>query len=430
MTKNRKAVVVSGNRTPFARAFGTLVKFDTIGLGAFAVKGLLHRTELDPKEIDAVYWSGAILPGLTPNVGREIILEAGLPPTIDGFTVSRACSSSMLSVSLAAAAIERGEADVIIAGGGDSVSNAAVSLPEKVMQTFGPVVMGKKSSPLDWVQAVAQLAPFTDVIPKVPKVAERSTGQLMGESAEEMARRNKISREAQDEFALRSHVRTNRAWKSGRFENEVTPLDLSADKTLYQDEIVRGDTTFEKLSKLRPVFAKNGTLTAGNSSALTDGAGGVLLMSEEKARSLGYTPLARVSTWHYSAVDPTDQLLSGPAYSIPAVLTQRKMQYKDIDLVDIHEAFAGQVLALLKMLSSKTFAESTGLAYEPFDITPDVLNVHGGSIAIGHPFGATGARMITTMANEIHEQGKENALLGICAAGGLGAAMLLENVGG
>jgi acetyl-CoA acyltransferase len=272
------------------------------------------------------------------------------------------------------------------------------------------------------------MMPISDILPKMPKIAERTTGQVMGESAEEMARRNEITREAQDYFAERSHHRAAAAISSGRFDEEVAAVDASGGAA-YVDDIVRGDTSFEKLSRLRPVFASDGTVTAGNASALTDGAAAVLVMSESKARALGYKPLAAIRSWAYVGVDPSDQLLIGPALAMPKALGRAGMQLKDASFVDMHEAFAAQVLSVTKALGSKGFAEvRLGQSKAVGEIDEDTFNIYGGSISIGHPFAATGARMVTTMANELARTGQETALLGICAAGGLGAAAVLEAV--
>ena len=422
----RRAVIVSGVRTPFVKAFSVFTKMDTIALGNAAVRALLTRTELPRKEIDGIVWGGVILPGLAPNVGREIALDLDLPPSVEAMTVTRACASGLQAVTLAAQAIERGEADVMIAGGSDSTSNAELKLPQKVVHALAPFAFGK-AKPADILSALSDLAPFTDVLPKMPKIAERSTGQVMGEAAEEMAGRNRVSREAQDEFAVRSHQRAAAAIASGRFASEVAEVENSEGKWVHSDGLVRGDSSIEALAKLRPVFSSSGTVTAGNASPLTDGAASVLLMSEERAKALGYVPLASIRSVAYVGVDPRDQLLMGPAIAMPKALERAGLQLDDMDLVDIHEAFAAQVLSVLEMLRSPGFAEARlGRTKAVGEIDPDKLNVHGGSIALGHPFAATGARMVTTMANELVLRDKTLALLGICAAGGLGAAAILE----
>jgi acetyl-CoA acyltransferase len=426
--KGRRAVVVGGMRTPFAKAFTDLTELDTISLGAAAVSALLKQLDLPASELDSIVWGGVILPPLTVNVGREIALELKLPPAVEGMTVTRACASGLQAITTAAAAIERGDADVIIAGGSDSTSNAPIAFPPKLVHKLGPLVLGGKGTPADYLGALSQLMPLSDILPRVPKIAERTTGEVMGEAAERMATRNEIARSAQDELAVRSHHRAARALASGRFDREITKVQTPKG-WVHTDNLVRADTSVEKLAKLRPVFAQGGTITAGNSSPLTDGAAATLLMSEDKARALGFTPLAALRSWSYVGVDPADQLLIGPALCMPEALDRAGMQLADIDLVDMHEAFAAQVLSVLKALASDAFArERLGRDRAVGEIDPEKLNVHGGSIAIGHPFGATGARMVNTMANELALTGKSMALLGICAAGGLGAAAVLERV--
>lgn len=428
MAKQR-AVVVAGNRTPFVRAFREFLKLDAIALGVEAVGGLLARTELDPKVIDGVVWGGVILPSGAPNVGREIVLDLDLPRSIEAMTVTRACATGLSAITTAVAAIERGDADVMIAGGGDSTSNAEVKLPQKFTHAVAPVAMGGKSGFSDYVGVLSQLMPLKDILPERPRIAERTTGQLMGESAEDMARRNEIARAAQDEFAVRSHHRAAAAIASGRFAEEITAVTPKGGKAVHADTLVRADTSVEKLAKLRPVFAKDGSLTAGNSSPLTDGAAAVLVMSEKKAKALGYTPLAAFKSWSYVGVDPADQLLMGPAIAMPKALDRAGMSLADCDLVDLHEAFAAQVLSVLKMLGSDAFAQQRlGKDKAIGEVAPSRLNVHGGSVALGHPFAATGARMVATMAHELHARGAGTALLGICAAGGLGAAAIMEAV--
>ena len=427
--KGRRAVVVQGIRTPFVKAFTDYLKMDTIALGDAAVKALLERTQLPRAELDAIVWGGVILPGLAPNVAREIALDLELPARVEGHTVTRACASGLQAITSAAAAIERGDVDVAIAGGSDSTSNAEIKLPQKVVHALAPVAFGK-ATPMDFLGVLSQLMPIGEALPKMPKIAERTTGEVMGEAAERMARRNEITREAQDELAVRSHHRAAAAIASGRLRKEVAAVETPAGKTVTTDGLVRADTSVEQLAKLRPVFAKDGTLTAGNSSPLTDGAAAVLLMSEDKAKALGYTPLAYFESWAYVGVDPADQLLMGPAIAMPMALDRAGVGLRDMDLVDMHEAFAAQVLSVLKMLGSKAFAKARLDRDEAVgEVDTDKLNVHGGSVAIGHPFGATGARMVTTMANELHESGKERALLGICAAGGLGAAAVMHRYG-
>lgn len=424
-----KAVIITGKRTPFQKAFGALRDLDTIALGAAATRAVLEAVNLDRKELQSICWGGVVLPPHAPNVGREIALDLGLS-NVEAMTVSRACASGLSAITTAAAAIERGETDVAIAGGSDSTSNVPITLPPRFIQRVGPVAMGKKASPMEVLSVLSQLNLLQDVLPKMPRVAERTTGETMGQSCEKMADRNGISRQAQDEFATLSHLRAAAAVESGRFQRELCEVTTGKGEVVASDGIIRGDTTMEKLGRLRPAFRKDGTLTAGNSSPLTDGAAAVLLMSEEKARALGLTALCSVRSSVNIAVDPRDQLLIGPAIAIPRVLDRAGLSLSEMDLVDLHEAFAAQVLSVTKALASTAFArERLGRDDAVGEIDPATLNVHGGSIAIGHPFGATGARMVTTMANELALRGKRFALLGLCAAGGLGSAAILERYG-
>jgi acetyl-CoA acyltransferase len=424
----RRAVIIGGVRTPFVKVFTAYTKMDSIALGVAATRALLDRYDVPEREIDSCVWGGVILPSMAPNLAREIVLDLRLPHSVEGMTVTRACASGLQAVTLAAAAIERGEADVVIAGGSDSTSNGELKLPQKVVHALGPLAFGKPT-PADMLGVLSQLMPISEILPQMPKIAERTTGQVMGEAAEEMAERHAIGREAQDAFAVQSHHRAAAAIESGRFDAEVAPVHTPSDKWVHTDTMVRASTSEEKLAKLRPVFAKNGSLTAGNSSPLTDGAAAVLLMSEDKAHALGYTPLACFRSWAYAGCDPADQVLIGPAIAMPRALDRAGLSLSDIDYIDMHEAFAAQVLSVIKMLASKAWAETRlGKSHAVGEVDRDKLNIHGGSVALGHPFGATGARMVTTMANELARTDKQTALLGICAAGGLGAAAVLERV--
>ncbi|SHK01359.1 acetyl-CoA acyltransferase [Desulfatibacillum alkenivorans DSM 16219] len=428
--KPRRAVIVGGVRTPFIRAFGPFTQLDTIALGTACVKGLLNQFPVEWKELDSLVWGGTILPGgIAVNIGREIIFDAGLPDTLESYTVTRACTTSMLSTTLAAASIERGDADVIIAGGSDSTSNVEVRMPPTLVHKAAPVVMSAKSTPVDYLKLLTKIHPKNDIVPSRPSIRERTTGELMGESAEKMAGMHGISREDQDAFAVQSHTRAAKALAAGRFSKEIVPVETPGGETVYADNILRGDTSVDKMARLKPAFKEDGTLTAGNSSALTDGASAVLMMSEEKAKALGFTPLAAVTSWSYDAVDPNDQLLIGPAISMPKAAAKAGMTADDIDIFDIHEAFAAQVLCVIKMLGNDEFCQQRlGLDKAFKKLDPQDINLLGGSLAFGHPFAATGTRMISTMANELHESGKQSALLGICAGGALSGAMVLEAV--
>ena len=250
--QHRRAVIVGGARTPFVRAFEQYMTLDTIALGTAAVRGLLERIPVSWDEIDGVVWGGVILPSTAPNVGREIVLDLGLPRSVEAMTVTRACASGLQAVTLAAAAIERGECDVMIAGGSDSTSNAELKMPQSLVHKVAPVALSSKSGPRDYLRLLGKISVREDLLPRQPKIAERTTGQVMGEAAEEMAERNGISREAQDAFAVRSHQRAAEAIRTGRFDVEVTPVQPERGETVYTDSMVRADTT-----SLRPPLSSN-----------------------------------------------------------------------------------------------------------------------------------------------------------------------------
>jgi acetyl-CoA acyltransferase len=277
------------------------------------------------------------------------------------------------------------------------------------------------------LQSLAQVR-MKDLAPVAPGIRETSTGLTMGESAELMAKINGISREAQDELALASHRRAAGALQACKLSREVVPVYRPDGRAVTEDNHIRTDTSLDKLGSLRPVFDKqHGTITAGNSSPLTDGAAAVLLMSGKKAKALGYSPRAYIRAYAYAAVDPNDQLLLAPAYAIPLALDRAGLTLADMDLVEMHEAFAAQVLSTTQALASKTFArEKLGRSEPVGEVDPEKLNLNGGSIALGHPFGATGARILASLANEMERGDSQFGLVSVCAAGGLGCAIVLE----
>jgi len=267
-----------------------------------------------------------------------------------------------------------------------------------------------------------------DLIPVTPAIAEPSTGETMGQSAEKMAKINGITRDAQDRFALRSHQLASAGTLDGRLPREIAPVYTPGGQAITSDNGVRADTTLEKMATLGPVFdRRHGTVTAANSSPLTDGASAVLLMSEEAAGALGYQPLAFIRSYAVAAVDPADQLLMGPAYAVPRALERAGIAWQDLGLVEMHEAFASQVLSNIQAFESREWAERHLGRSEPVaTVDWDTLNVMGGSIALGHPFGATGGRLTMTLANEMRRRDIQFGLISVCAQGGMGFAMVLE----
>lgn len=427
-TQGDRVVVVDGVRTPFVRAYTDFAEMTALDLSRVVTSELMARAGIDPKEVDEVIM-GTVLPSPhAPNLARETVLATDLPKSIPGFTLGRACASSAQSVISAAEGILRGEYDVVIAGGAESMSNVPVPYSKNVIDSL--MTLSKAKSFPAKMKALSGLN-LESLLPTPPAIAESATGKTMGQHAEMMARINNITREEQDEFTARSHQNAAKAREDGKTKEEVMTVYPSPKfKPVSEDSFVRSDTTVEKLAGLKPVFDKTyGTLTAGNSSGLTDGAAVVLLMRESKAKELGLKPLAAVTQWSTTALDPDDQLLLGPALCVPEILEAAGLSLEEIDLVDIHEAFAAQVLAVVKSLESPDFAQKyLGRDEIVGTVDREKLNVNGGSVALGHPFGATGARMVIGMAKELQRRQADKALLAICAAGGMGTALLLERI--
>ena len=423
----RRAAVVVGLRTPFVKSGGDFADLSAVDLGAALVNELVARGGIPPEEYDAVVFGQVIPSPLVALIAREVVLRTQLPRDVEAHTVSRACATSIQAATDAADQIALGHADVVLAGGAESLSDAPIFASRPLAQAI--VNASRAKTVVDKVKAFAGLS-ANDLAPQPPALKEPTTGLTMGESAERMAQQNGIRRDAQDAFALQSHRRAAEAWRSGKFAGEVmhVPIPPRYDRISIRDNVVREDTTIEALAQLRPVFDRRyGTITAGNSSPLTDGAAAIVLTSEEKASALGLRPLGFVRAYAYAALDPSDQLLQGPAYAAPVALQRAGLRLADMDLVDMHEAFAAQVLSNLQAFASKRFAEERLGRAEPLgEIDPAKLNVNGGSIALGHPFAATGARMILQTLRELGRRKGAHALLTVCAAGALGAALVLD----
>jgi acetyl-CoA acyltransferase len=423
---NRRAAIVAGLRTPFAKQGTAFKDLSPLRLGQLVCAELLERIELDPAEVDQVVYGRVISSVHAPNIAREIVLGTGMPHDIEAYTISEACITSYRTTIEVVQAIECGAIECGIAGGAESASIIPIPLSRPLQKAL--LQARKAKSVGGWAEALRQVRP-SDLIPQQPDIAEPSTGETMGEAAERMAKINGISRQAQDEFAHRSHQRAARAWKEGHFDDEVMAVHIPTDytETLNQDNLVRSDSELEKYGRLSPVFDKeHGSITAGNSSPLTDGASALLLMAEEKAKALGLPILGFIRSYAFTAVDPADQLLIGPAYATPMALDAAGMTLADLDLFDQHEAFAAQILSVVQALESKTFAREKLNREQPVgEVDWDTFNINGGSIAVGHPFAATGARQITQTLRALKRRDGEVALCGACAAGGMAAAMVL-----
>ena len=420
------AVLVDGGRIPFQRSgtsYNDLMAYD---LGRIAIEGLLARSGITGSQLDRVIMGTVIQDVNTSNVARESALGAGVPNSVPAHTVTQACISSNQAITSAVELIRSGQANIILAGGTETMSDIPIRLRKNMRQKL--LEARKYKSPSDWLKFFKGLSP-SDFLPEIPSISEFSTGETMGESCDRMAAHFGISREEQDEFALRSHRLAAKATNEGLLDDELIPAPVPPKfDPVTRDNTFREDTSMEKLQKLSPAFIKpHGTITAGNSSAFTDGASASLIMNEKTALDLGLQPKAYLRSYTYVAQDPEDELLLGPAYATPKVLDSMNLNLSDIDVFEFHEAFAGQILTVLKALNSEKFArENLNRDQKVGEIPMDKFNLWGGSLSLGHPFGATGTRIVTTAANRlIHEDGNL-ALVAACAAGGQGHAIILE----
>jgi acetyl-CoA acyltransferase len=422
-----RVAVVRGLRTPFAKSGTHYAQLSALDLGKIVVTELVERSGIDPASIQELVFGNVIPSVKAPNIAREIILGTGLPRTIPAHTVSEACASSNQAITSAADLIFRGYAHTVIAGGAESLSDVPILFSKKFANAL--VSASKQKSVGGKLGAFSKIRP-QDLAPDAPAIAESTTGLTMGESAEKMAKENGISREAQDRFALQSHQRAAAATASGRFKEEVMTVVVppAYDDIVETDNLIRADSTLESMAKLKPVFdRKFGTITAANASPLTDGASAVLLMSEDRVKELGIKPIGYIKSYAFAAIDPFDQLLQGPVFALPIALERAKISLSEIGVIEMHEAFAAQVLSNIQWIGSKKIAKERLGRSEPVgDIDPEKINRTGGSIALGHPFGATGARIITTVCNELQLTGEQYGLVTVCAAGGIGVAMVLE----
>ncbi|MGE5800964.1 MAG: acetyl-CoA C-acyltransferase [Gemmatimonadota bacterium] len=411
----RRVAVVAGVRTPFTKAGTSLKDARAVDLARYAARELLERTNLDGQEVDEVIFGQVVPSPLVPNIGREVSLLPQFPKEIPAYSLNRACASANQAVTAAHDQIALGNAAVIVAGGAEALSDIPILASRRLADIL--VEASKAKSLAARVRTFAKIRP-KDLIPVAPAIAEPSTGESMGQSAEKMAKENHISREEQDRWALRSHMLAAQGTADRRLTAEIAPWlsTRPGEPIVQEDNGIRTDTSLEKMAKLKPVYDRRyGSVTAANASPLTDGASAVLLMSAEAAQALGYTPLTYIRSYAVAAVDPGWQLLQAPVWAVPKALERAGIQWKDLGLIELHEAFAAQVLSNLQ-----------GFAAKGWEINEEIINVMGGSIAIGHPFGATGGRLVTTLSNEMVRRDVQFGLISVCAQGGMGFAMVLE----
>jgi acetyl-CoA acyltransferase len=424
-TRDRVAVV-AGLRTPFARQLTAYRDVDAIHLGIMVTRELLARLDLDPALVErVVYGQVGILPE-APNIAREVVLGTGMSPSTDAFSVSRACATSFQSTVALAQAIMLGEIEIGLAGGADSTSVLPIMVSKNLARAL---IHATKARTLGGKLRLFKAIRPGDLVPSPPAIKDYSTQLGMGDIAEQMAKTHGITREEQDRFALRSHQLAQAAWDGNKLDAEVMGAFVPPYREVFErDNNIRCDSTLDKLGKLRPAFdPRHGTVTAANSTPLTDGAASLLLMSERRASALGLEPLGTIRSYAFACLDPFNDGLMGPSHATPVALDRAGLRLEELTLIDMHEAFASQTLANLKCWSSRKFARDVLGRDQPIgEVDMNKFNVLGGSLAYGHPFGATGARLIVQTLNELRRRGGGTGLATACAAGGIGAAMILE----
>ncbi|MEX0704666.1 MAG: thiolase family protein [Planctomycetales bacterium] len=426
-----EAVIVGGVRTPFARAAAEFNDIPAQDLGRLAVRELLDRFDLDPAEVDELIAGNVASPIDAANVSRVIALRAGIPRERVAHTVNRNCASGMEAVTEAVERVESGAASCIVALGVDSMSNIPVYLGKGFTNKLLPLSRAK--SLLDRLKVFATFRPsdLKPIIGVKVGLTDPVSGMMMGDTAERLAREFDISRARQDEFALKSHRKAVAAWESGRLAGETMTVYTGTEaRPVAQDTGPRADQSLDKLAKLRPYFDPRwGTVTVGNACGVTDGAAALLVMSADKARALGYEPLGRIRGYAYAGCDPSRMGL-GPVFATARALESTKMRLDEMELIELNEAFAAQVLACLEGFRNPEricSAEDGAGRLGPID--EEQLNVNGGAIALGHPVGATGARLVLTLLNELARRDQNVGLATLCVGGGQGAAVVVERLG-
>lgn len=416
--KSSRLVIVDGVRTPFCKAGSDLASLSADELGRIAVNALLTRTGLDPELVDEVIFGCVAQPADATNIARVIALRAGIPESVPAMTVQRNCASGCEAVTLAQERVLAGRGTVFIVGGTESMSNIPFLFRQRTAEKFTHLSRAKSLG--QRLQCMARFRP-ADFLPRIGLMLGLSdpvSGLNMGETAEVLAREYGIKRDEQDAFALESHRRAVKAREE--FEEEICPVFLPAKAAaVTKDNGPRENQSTEALAKLKPVFdRRTGTVTAGNASQVTDGAVALLVMSEEKAERLGYRPLGVLTGYAYAGCDPSRMGL-GPVYAMTEAQAKTGLSLADADLIEINEAFAAQTLAVLKC-SARSLPHALG------EIPTEKLNVNGGAIALGHPVGATGARLVLSSLKELQRRKAKRALVTLCVGGGQGAALWLE----
>ncbi len=424
-----RVAIVGGVRTPLCKAGEALRELEADDLGAFAVKELLARTAFPAQRIDEVILGNVAQPVGSANIARVVALKAGLPLGIPACTVHRNCASGMESITTAATRILAGEADVILAGGTESMSNIPLLYSKAAVELFAAMFKAKTAMAKLRVLLRFRLKHLAPIIGVNEGLTDPICSMNMGQTAEVLSREFHITRAEQDAFALQSHQRAAAAMKSGRFAEEIVPVPLprAYDKFQTEDSGPRANQTLEALAKLKPFFDRHtGTVTVGNACPITDGAAALLVMREGKAREFGVQPLGYLRAYAYAGLEGRRMGL-GPVYATAKLLRQSGLNLKDFSLVELNEAFAAQVIANERAFASAEFArQHLGQDHAVGEIARDILNVNGGAIALGHPVGTSGTRLVITILKELRHRNKNLGLATLCIGGGQGAALALE----
>ena len=425
-----KAVIIDGARTPFMHSHKSFSSLSSFDLGSLTLQGILTKTGLDSEQIEHIIMGTVLHEPRTPNIARECLLGAGFSSNIPAHTVSLACISSNVATTEMANMIALGQVKMGIVGGVDTCSDPPIRVSKSMRQKL--VKLSKHRGLKDIKKTLSLLLGLrpSDFALDVPKVTEFSNGKSMGHGAELLAQQAKVSREDADAFAARSHKLAVKAQREGLFDDYIQPVYTPPNfSVVKEDDGPRADTNLKSLAKIRRAFDKDfGVCTAGNSSFLTDGASSLLLSSLGHSEKMGLEPKAIISDFVYRAGDALNEMLSGPALTIPILLEKNNLSVDDIGVWEIHEAFASQVLSNLIFLNSSSFAKDRlGLSKAVGEIPIEKLNIWGGSLSLGHPFGATGCRLLYTAAKRLQMEKSRYAVVSGCAAGGHGSAILLEN---
>lgn len=420
----KNVVLVEGVRTPFLVSGTDYFNIMAHDLQRHAFLALLRRTGIPKEIIDYIIVGTVIQEVKTSNIAREASLGAGLSLATPAHTVTQACISANQAISTATGMLATGQIDVAVAGGVEFLSDVPIRFNRKMRKLM--LTANKAKTTMQKLGLLMKFRPSL-LAPELPGVAEFSTGETMGHSGDRMAAAFNVTRAEQDDYAIRSHTFAEKATNEGLLTDIETIFVPGKDKPISRDNGIRVSTK-EQLAKLKPAFVRpHGTVTAANASFLTDGASACLLMTEEKALSLGLKPKAYLRDFVYTSQDPKDQLLLGPTYSTAKILDKTGLSLKDIDVFEFHEAFAGQILANFKAMDSDWFAQNYMNRKQKVGVPPvEKFNLWGGSLSLGHPFGATGVRLVTTAANRLIKEGGQYALVAACAAGGLGHGMIVE----